>query len=233
MKATLDFIQQKFAEFNQLIFNGELPPPTFLPSRARTYLGRYECNIRHHLFSKAERYNHRIRFSTTYDLPAEELEDVLIHEMIHYYISFRGIKDTAPHGTIFQTLMGTINLNHQRHITISRGLSSEVYATDRPLAMRFFCVMTLPDGSRAFVPVTKQSMFTLWTRLPQSFSATAATWYVSHDPFWAGFRRLSAARRIPTRLRCYPIDTDTLEHHLKGAKVLEKNGDTIEVKGQP
>lgn len=60
-----------------------------------------------------------ISISGYYDLTADELEDVMVHEMIHYSIAYSGLIDTAPHGTLFRTLMADFNERFGRHITIS------------------------------------------------------------------------------------------------------------------
>lgn len=39
MKVTLEYVERKFAEFNDLMFEGKLKPLPFRLSRARTFLG--------------------------------------------------------------------------------------------------------------------------------------------------------------------------------------------------
>lgn len=227
MIATLEYIKQKFAEYNALMFGGELPDVLFLPSSARSYLGRYECDVQRRPFRSPERTNHRIRINTTQDFSEEMIDDVLIHEMIHYYISFKGWEDSSTHGTIFRTMMENINQRFGRHITISVRRTKAMAAADTRLRRHYLCVMTLPDGRTAFTPVTEQGMFVLWSLLPETFEAKEATWYGTIDPFFNAYRKVSATRgRIP-RLRTYPVDRAELEKHLLGAARLTKRGSTI------
>ena len=64
-------------------------------------------------------YDYCISVSNYYQLTLEEIDDVLIHEMIHYTIAYTGLKDTSPHGIVFRGMMDKINRTFDRHITIS------------------------------------------------------------------------------------------------------------------
>lgn len=226
MIATIEYATQKFGVYNRLIFNNELPVLPFLPSKARTYMGRYECDIRYTVGSP-KRYNHRIRINTVIDLTEEEIDDVLIHEMIHYYISFKGLRDTSTHGQIFRQMMADINARYGRHITISMRRTKAMDNADTRFRQHYICVMTLPDGRRAFTPVTEQSMFRLWTFLPEAFKATEFAWFYSFEPFFNAYRRVSAARGPMPRLRTYPIDSQKLEEIIATALRLKYDGKTI------
>lgn len=224
MVATIEYITQKFEEYNRLIFNSELPALPILPSKACSYLGRYECDIRRRAFKSPECYNHRIRINTVVDFPENEIEDILIHEMIHYYISFKGLRDTSTHGQIFRQMMADINARFGRHITTSVRLTEEIAKADTRLRRHYVCAMTLPDGRRAFTLVTEQSMFKLWTVLPEAFKATEYGWYGSFDPFFNAYRKVNATRSPSPRLRTYPIDNATLEPLLAAAVPLKREG---------
>lgn len=227
MIATIEYITQKFEEYNRLIFNNELPALPILPSRARTYLGRYECDIRRRAFSTPERYNHRIRINTVVDFPENEIDDILIHEMIHYYISFKGLRDSSTHGQTFRHMMADINARFGRHITISVRRSEQIAEADTRVRRHYFCTMTLPDGRHAFTPVTEQSMFRLWTLLPEAFKATEYEWYASLDSFFNAYRKVSAARGALPRLRTYPIENSEFSQHLDTAVRLKLEGKRI------
>ena len=64
-------------------------------------------------------YDYCISVSSYYQLTLEEIDDVLIHEMIHYSIAYTGLKDTSSHGIVFRGMMDKINRTFGRHITIS------------------------------------------------------------------------------------------------------------------
>lgn len=124
MIANLPFIENKFEEFNTLVFGGKLPKPPIKLSKAKTYLGQCAFKRSRSWFGKTKCEDFLLRFSTRYDLSASEIEDIILHEMIHYYIGVFQLKDTSAHGKIFRQMMADINHAYGRHITISHKSSS-------------------------------------------------------------------------------------------------------------
>lgn len=243
MIASIDYVKNKFGHFNRLIFNGELPEVPILPSRARTYLGRHECKVKRKIFGQTVHYDHRIRINTVTDFPENEIDDVIIHEMIHYYIAYKELKDTSAHGQLFRTMMHTINERFGRNISISKPRTETMTQQDLRIKQHFICVMELPaksekqatellqkEGKRtqtAFTPVTEQSMFTLWTHLPETMKATSHSWYVSTDPFFNPYRKMSCGRRKPACCRAYPVEFAVLREHIAEAQKLMRQGRSI------
>ncbi|MDO4211496.1 MAG: SprT-like domain-containing protein [Bacteroidales bacterium] len=217
MIATIDYATKKFHEYNVQMFGGELPLPAIFASKARTYLGRYECDVRHKLFGRTERYNHRIRINTVQDFPEEEIDDIIIHEMIHYFISFKGLHDTSAHGRIFRSMMADINARFGRNISISKRRTKQMIEEDTRVRRHYICVMTLADGRTLFTPVTEQSVRTLWQQLPKAWEAKSAKWLTTCDPFFNSYRRMSCGRRLPARYRAYPADPQKLANALADA----------------
>ena len=109
------WIQANFARFNNKYFGGELIPPRFSVTNARTHLGSMTFKW------KAERtglgfgevkqvdYDHCIHLSIYYDLTEHEYQNTLLHEMIHYYLSVKGLHDDNKHGTLFHQWMDRLN----------------------------------------------------------------------------------------------------------------------------
>ena len=83
MKADRQYIEKKFEEFNRQMFAGKLPPIPIELSDAKTFLGQCVFKIRRTLFGKSEKYECRLRINTRIDLPEQDIEDTIIHEMIH------------------------------------------------------------------------------------------------------------------------------------------------------
>ena len=93
MKPTLKYIKEQFGTFNRAYFGGKLPEPAFALSHARTILGQFCCRrSRRWLTGRRKPSGCTIRISTYYDIPERECQNVLLHEMIHYYIAYNGIK---------------------------------------------------------------------------------------------------------------------------------------------
>lgn len=119
MIATIPYIQKKFSEYNELIFGGALEMPTIKLSSARRSLGKLRYLKKRSLFGGVKYSNFCLLISKNFDLDEDMLDDTIIHEMMHYYIAVKGIKDTSAHGKVFRQMMKDINLRFNRHITIS------------------------------------------------------------------------------------------------------------------
>ena len=52
------------------------------------------------------------------DISAREIDDTLVHEMIHQYIYQNGINDSGMHGKVFKELMCSINQAFEGELTI-------------------------------------------------------------------------------------------------------------------
>lgn len=123
MIATIEFVKECFDRFNAEMFAGELPAIPIVLSRAKTFLGKVEYKSIRGFFGRIwSNSDFRMKISTAYDLPEEELEDVVLHEMIHYYIAVKKIRDKSAHGPRFREMMKSINAGYGRHITISHRL---------------------------------------------------------------------------------------------------------------
>lgn len=122
---TLEILEKLFAHCNETYFDGQLPMPKLKLSRAKTRLGQMACKRRGGFrltgwSPKAHKYyDFSISISTYYSLSNDELEDVMIHEMIHYSIAYTGLEDSSPHGKIFRGLMETINKRFGRHVSVT------------------------------------------------------------------------------------------------------------------
>ena len=124
MTPDLEYIQKAFDRYNALCFRGELPGIRLELSRARTYLGRYEekrpqVRFLGRRFSlPAAEPQRLIRISAAFDLTPEQQDDVIIHEMIHYYLAWKDLAARVPHGPHFRQLMVAINSRFGRHIVV-------------------------------------------------------------------------------------------------------------------
>lgn len=108
MQIDTEWIAVNFDRFNKENFGGRLTPPKFLVNNARTRLGSMAFKWKRSLF-KRETYDYVIRLSNYYDIPEVEFQNVLLHEMIHYYIAVNHFKDDSVHGTMFRSIAQRIN----------------------------------------------------------------------------------------------------------------------------
>lgn len=118
MRFDTDFLEERFHYFNHLIFNGKLSPIPFHINHGVSRAA-YIRSLRIPTMRGAKYCKFQFHASDALDLPKSQLEDIILHEMIHYYILSHGIEDTSPHGHIFRKMMKSINESYKRHITIS------------------------------------------------------------------------------------------------------------------
>ena len=108
MMSEEESLTTKFNKYNDLIFSSKLPIPRLKWSRGKTRLGQMAYK-RKRSWGRTTFYDYTISVSRYYNLTEEQIDDVLIHEMIHYFIAYTGQRDSSAHGTLFRSMMNDIN----------------------------------------------------------------------------------------------------------------------------
>lgn len=194
MTPTREQMRAWFDTFNRQYFNGELPLPRLALGSSRTRLGSMSCRRRHTLtgwkFS-----DFAIRLSTYYDCTEREMQTVLLHEMIHYYIAWKGIRDDAPHGSVFRSIMNRLNTRHGWDISVSasmRGRKTAAPHNDR--RPRLVLALENSRGECFLTVVNPRYAAQLKSRLKNAADATQRAWFVSTDPFFSDFTTVRSLR---------------------------------------
>lgn len=223
MKPTLTYIETKFDEFNRQLFGGQLSRPPIQLSNAKSYLGLCVCKKRRTLLGRTVCYDFRLRFSTRLDLPEAEVEDTIIHEMIHYYIHFNGIKDTSAHGKVFRQMMNDINQRFGRHITITHKSTPEQKQQLAGSRKRWHvvAVVRFHDGRSGIkvIPRIRQRIVTYRNGVLMSREIKSVDFFITNDPYFNAFPSSSA-------LKVHILDASEYEPHLQrqlSEKVLSIN----------
>lgn len=226
MIPTREIVQAKFAEFNQLCFSGKLPPIRVRMSNAKSFLGQLRYRTRKQAFGIVEHYDYEMTISTCYDVEIAELEDTIIHEMIHFYIIVNNIKDTSSHGSIFRRIMTDINIRFGRHVRVSQRRGTMQMKTGNRKCYNVVCVSTLPDGHHGVTVCARTRIFQMYESLPHYYGVKCMEWYLSDDSFF---------NRYPNSVspKIYKVSEDELAEHLKTAHPLECDGQKIRMKDMP
>ena len=121
MVADYTTLPRMFRECNRKYFNGVLPTPKFSLINKLNILARFEYN-------KDKKGKHPIKwqelkFSDCYDFPEEDFRELMVHELIHYYIAWNRIKDNGSHGKEFMRIANEINEKHGLNITKTKDAS--------------------------------------------------------------------------------------------------------------
>lgn len=215
MKVDKAYLEDKFREYNAEIFGSSLEPVEIRLSKAKSFLGKLQYRYVRNIFGKITGLKDVvIRINTRYELSEEELQDTLIHEMIHWYIISHGIKDTSTHGKYFRSMMADINSRFGRHVTVShRKKDGVLVESEQTIRENIFCVSRLKDGRTGLTVVSQSSYAPIRRSLRRLYPITSMTWYKSSDPYFSRFPR----SRTP---KVYLVDPTELEAALQNSELL-------------
>lgn len=225
MQPTVPYLLDRFEHFNVLIFKGELPAVPIVLSRARTFLGKCEYKGRINALGQEEFFDFVIRISMAFDMSEDQLDDVLIHEMIHYCIAVNQLRDTSPHGKMFRQLMATINERFGRHITISNNQPVAKAPIQRK-SWHVVAVVQMTDGKTGIkvLPRITNRITDYYNGVMSSPLSKSVKFYMSNDPFFNRYPNSGA-------LKIYHVDPDELATHLHGSHdvLCDTNGNNVRV----
>lgn len=114
MEITEEILEKKFREYNKEYFNNELPIPKFGLLKSYLTCGRFTCKK---LIGKRRMKGQRLEISCYFDWDEYELKNVIIHEMIHYYLGFKHIDNDITHGEEFQKMSKEFNKKYDLKIS--------------------------------------------------------------------------------------------------------------------
>ncbi|MDE6682478.1 MAG: SprT-like domain-containing protein [Muribaculaceae bacterium] len=226
MKATIRYVEQKFDEFNRLMFGGKLPKLPVRMSDAVTFLGMCVAKVRTLPDGRRQHHDFELRVSLRHDIPERDLEDVIIHEMIHYFIMYNELNDTAPHGELFKAMMRSINRTYGRNITISRRSTPEerTRTVEGKRQWHVIASISFLNGKKGVkvLPRVVPKIIDYYRQVSSAPEIARVELFLHDNPFF---------NRYPTSaaLRVHEIDTSLLHENLAGAHTLTvKNGKLIQ-----
>jgi hypothetical protein len=224
MIRTIPYIERKFEEFNKQMFAGELPPIPIVLSDAKTFLGKCVYKKRLGKDGKAEYYDFKLRINTRIDLPENEVEDTLIHEMIHYFIGYKRLEDASSHGPLFMHIMNTINEKYGRNITVTfKGTSEQQeQLVDKKQRYHVVALVKFHDGKTGIkvLPRVVQSILRYYNTISSAREIESVKLFMSNDIFFNRFPN-SAAFKV------HFVNEEEVLGHLAGAEVLLCDGKKI------
>lgn len=187
MKASLQFLNERFDRFNHTIFKAPLPRPIMHISGAKSFLGQFKAE---RSGCAASVMTYHLTLSDRYDLPEDVLEDTVIHEMIHFKIHHAGLCDTSTHGRIFRRIMNEINSRFGRHITVSHRCTPDQLDSDNANVHSIVCVCTMTDGRQLIAKVAQTKVFELHRVFGESDRVARQEWYWVYGSYFNRFRKV-------------------------------------------
>ena len=193
MRATIEFLEDRFIRFNRDIFNGMLPKPLMHISQARSFMGQFKVERQVALLRKAKETYH-LTLSNRYDLEETILEDVVIHEMIHYLLHYKKIKDSSSHGRHFRELMTEINRRFGRHITVSHRCTKTELESDAAKAHSIVCLCTMTDGRKLVCRASQSKVFEIHRAFQDWDKVEKEEWYWVYGSYFNRYRKVLTPR---------------------------------------
>ena len=122
MVANFSNMLDAFCLYNEKYFEGQLPIPMFDLLHSFRTCGYFNCDYKQGWFSRTL-YNFRISMTDYYDFTPKQFEDILVHEMIHYYLAYFGIDKSLSHGREFKKMAKRLNQAYGLNITKTLDIS--------------------------------------------------------------------------------------------------------------
>lgn len=116
MIANLSNIESIFNKCNAAYFGNELPLPKFGVLHTNKWCGYFSFTESGSWFGKTF-CDPCIEISDYYDYTERDFVNVLCHEMIHYYLLYKGIDRKCHHGQAFKEMAKQLNNSYDLHIT--------------------------------------------------------------------------------------------------------------------
>lgn len=194
--------------FNEQCFGGSLPVPVLKISNARTMLGSLRYRKERRLLGRTRFSDFTLSISAFYDLPQEEVDDTILHEMIHLFIISRNMKDDSAHGTLFREMMKELNSWFGRHITVSH--RGRLPQADQKNSQNIVAVTQFHDGSMGVTRPSMSRIFEINRALHIYYKVESIKWFNSRNPYFNSFPR-------SLKPKIYKADAETLQTALADA----------------
>ncbi len=220
MVCTLKYLRERFDTFNQRCFAGRLPTPRLRIGSSRRTLGslRFPADRKKQTIA-----NITLTISACYDLPPEELDDTVIHEMIHLAIIVSGAKDTSTHGVLFRRMASEINRRFGRNVTVSH--RGPLLAAQKKTRGHIIAVTRFRDGTIGLTRPSKSRLFRLRAAMKTVSGIKSVEWFLTLNPFFETFPRA-------LKPKFWRIDRETLARELSGAIELDVSATRVTKKNR-
>ena len=136
MIADYNTMPRIFWECNRLYFDQSLPTPRFGMMKKLNTLARFE--YQNNKKGKAPIKRQIILFSEYYDFDEETFKNLMVHEMIHYYLAWNGVKTELDHGKEFMAIANDLNEKYGLNVTKTLDASSFTRTEQAPKAKSFW-----------------------------------------------------------------------------------------------
>lgn len=216
MTIDIEWIAQHFELFNALYFEKVLPTPLFLVSKTKTKLGWF-VHKKRFTFRGFRSYDYKIGMSTHYQFSERQAQNILLHEMIHFYIAFKNIKDKSAHGPVFKHLMNKFNTEFGWELTVS--VNTKDYKINettgsskkKKIKERLILGIEQSDGTCFLSVVNPRYALKIQNDIKRTTHNLKYYWYKSSDERFCSFSTVRSLRGVKTPRKEFEEITKTLQ----------------------
>lgn len=202
MRIDTNFIESNFEIFNRDYFEGKLPKPKFAVGRARMVLGSLNYKRRCTLLG-SKIYDYTIRLSVYYDLDERKYLNTLLHEMIHYYISYNKIKDTSAHGKVFRTIMKDLNRKYGWEMSVSTKLQTLNAEVKRAPVERLVLAAVSENDDYYLSVINPRYAHYVDKIFRNAPNIRSHGWFIGKDEYFNSFRQVRSPRARKVSRKMY------------------------------
>lgn len=198
MKITETWLHEWFIFFNKKYFSSILPYPTFRITMARTYLGQYSVTYKSIFDKTTIKVEKTITISNFYDLEEKVFQSVLLHEMIHYYINYKKIKDTSKHGKVFREMMKSLN-KEGWDIKVSHKINCVNREKHVSAKKYMFLAIVLQTGEYMLSVVNPKYVVSLLKEIKTINEIKSYKWYLTNSSYFRNYAQVRTPRGVIVR----------------------------------
>jgi len=163
-------------------------------------------------WGRTTRSDYAIHISNYYEQTEQEVQNVLLHEMIHYYIAYKALKDTSPHGTLFKGMMNELNCKYGWNITISIAAKTvKAVLNDRKPRQYLILDIRLKTNKRILSVVNPKYAPKLNSKLNMIRELAEYSWYTSENHYFRDFPQVRSLRGRKVSEDIYNKIKDTMK----------------------
>lgn len=218
MTITLAYLKERFRTFNEECFGGDLPVPTLRVGSARTMLGSLCYKKERRVLGNNRCTDFTLSISSFYDLPQEEIDDTLLHEMIHLYIASRNLKDDSSHGRLFRQKMDELNSRFGRHINVSH--RGKLEKAEHGYSQNIIAVVRMQNGNIGVMRPSRTRILEIIRTINLYYKVESISWYFSTSSYFDTLPR-------SLKPRVYRVDSGKLKAALVEAIPLKIENNRI------
>lgn len=215
MNITQEYLEEAFGRYNTLIFAGRLPQPELRTVTAKTFMGNCRSRIERRADGRVEHHDFVLQVSRSFELTPAEVDDVIVHEMIHLFIMVHSLPDTSPHGEIFRAMMHNINRAYGLSMSVSERVAPDKRKPE-PKKWRVVARVSLADGKAAFkvLPRVRETIMKYRNGVMRSGQVAGVKLYMTTNELFGRYPSSGA-------LKVYPMDAKILDEALRDAEPLQ------------